>query len=448
MYKYKKLNRILVIFLLVTFLFLPFSKPKKTQAFAFAIPAIPWVAEAFLSVGATYMVCSGVYNFVNGIQMRHEARKLMEEIGGDLLYHCEEFDTWWTFEQMDADNWKKWDKKVKQKPGKETPTKIYGAIGSIIQNALDIGKDQQQEVSTEFPVKMVIDNYGTYKIEVVADGFYDYDKMNTCGTFKSTSEKHKWFNKEHSIKATFSNQAQGDWVNTSKISETSKYGTSLMYNLVTAKGGSCPIPYEFSYPEGTKVTVTTEVLYKENLLENANEETFKQNTENKVIDVSKVENVPSTATKPEEIPNLEITEDTNTDTGTDGGVDTGWKWLDNILNSILNAIRSIPSEVASFFVPETFIDLDLSPLYVNFKDKFPFCLPYDLYNLVSSFKADYVAPNWSFKIENWQGPFQFMNGYEFKVDLKDWSWVGSISRFICLAIWCVFLIFLFKRVTV
>lgn len=447
-------RRSLIIFILVTFLFLPFSKPKKAQAFPLAIPAIPWVAEAFLSIGATYMVCSGVYNFVNGIQLRHEAKKLMQECSGDLLFHCEEFDTWWTYEQMDADNWKKWDKKVKQKPGKETPTKIYGAIGSIIKNAIELGKGEEQQIEANFPVKLTIDSYGEYVIEVVGDKYYSYDSMNTLGCFQSSSESYKMTNKSHTIKANFSlYQGVSPWQSHSKISEESKYGNSA-HNIVVSGGGPQKLPYTKSYPEGVKVNVNTNVLYKENLLENANEETFKQNTENKVIDVSKVENVPSTATKPSEIPNLEITEDTNTDTGTDEGVDTGWKWLDNILNSILNAIKSIqdffkarwedivnikdfllsiPSQISSWWeglwtdVPA----LDFTPLTsVEISKVFPFSIPFDLKNLLEILLAEPRAP--VFDIPLWTE--------KITLDLTKFNLIADIVRVFCILGWSFYLI--------
>ncbi|MGL5086923.1 MAG: hypothetical protein ACRC68_14630, partial [Clostridium sp.] len=36
--------------------------------------------------------------------------------------------------------------------------------------------------------------------------------------------------------------------------------------------------------------------------------------------------------------------------------------------------------------------LDFTPLYISFKDKFPFCLPFDFINIIKSFDADPVAP--------------------------------------------------------
>ena len=156
---------------------------------------------------------------------------------------------------------------------------------------------------------------------------------------------------------------------------------------------------------------------------------------------------------------------------------TGWSWLDSLIRKIIdllkgiwNGILSIPGAIVNaingvldflktmvgsivqgigaLFVPDEFYELDFSPLYVDLKSKFPFCLPWDFYNFVEMFRGNITAPVWEFEIEGWEGPFEVMNGFSFKLDLNDYNWLGAVSRTISLISFCVLLVFLFKKINV
>jgi len=70
-----------------------------------------------------------------------------------------------------------------------------------------------------------------------------------------------------------------------------------------------------------------------------------------------------------------------TDPGTDPGKDPG---TEPDKDGVGDLNTDIPSDVK----------LDFGPLYVNLKDKFPFCVPFDLINVIGSFVGDKTVPRW------------------------------------------------------
>lgn len=117
--------------------------------------------------------------------------------------------------------------------------------------------------------------------------------------------------------------------------------------------------------------------------------------------------------------------DTDTDTDIDTGTDTG--------SDVADEDKSNPKypSVPQLSLPE-----------ILFKEKFPFCLPWDLYNVFANLVADPEPPcfNIPFKIE------RLNIDYEFTIDLSMFDDVARISRFFSSIAFIVFLILISRKI--
>lgn len=80
-------------------------------------------------------------------------------------------------------------------------------------------------------------------------------------------------------------------------------------------------------------------------------------------------------------------------------------------------------------MPPELPDLPDLELPTSIIDKFPFCLPFDLYNLIFSLNAVPEAPNFEVPmvIEEWD------IDWSFSIDLSPYTWVAKIFRYLVLA---------------
>lgn len=86
--------------------------------------------------------------------------------------------------------------------------------------------------------------------------------------------------------------------------------------------------------------------------------------------------------------------------------------------------------------------LDFSPLYINLKDKFPFCIPFDLYNMVAGFNAPKVAPHFTITF-----PEETMvGGGSFDFNFDNYSKIVLIFRYFILLTFLVNLIKISRKV--
>jgi len=81
------------------------------------------------------------------------------------------------------------------------------------------------------------------------------------------------------------------------------------------------------------------------------------------------------------------------------------------------------------------IALDFSPLYINLKDKFPFCIPYDLVNTFNFFSADKVTPKFTIKFDE-----GLVGSGEFTIDFSRFEKIAIILRGFILLYFIFFLI--------
>lgn len=96
---------------------------------------------------------------------------------------------------------------------------------------------------------------------------------------------------------------------------------------------------------------------------------------------------------------------------------------------IVAAVQAIPAAIADIFSPAA----DPEVYQVDLKDFFPFCIPFDLFDIVTAFAAEPEAPvfEWPISVPRW--------GFEYtlNVDLQEWEDVASLFRTLELTIFCV-----------
>jgi len=106
------------------------------------------------------------------------------------------------------------------------------------------------------------------------------------------------------------------------------------------------------------------------------------------------------------------TADTVTATGLKG-------WLDTIRLSMVAGFSDVIAGITGFFTPSGNVEayaLDLKLL-------FPFCIPFDLFNLLKVLQADPVAPHFEFEFD-----FGSLGKFPVSVDFSEWNDLASLLR--------------------
>lgn len=141
-----------------------------------------------------------------------------------------------------------------------------------------------------------------------------------------------------------------------------------------------------------------------------------------------------------------------------------WNFLVDILNAILNAILSVPDILSSIWdwlidniagIKEAILDIPVSigniieslfipkEMYIDFsplrdliiKEKFPFSLPFDVYNIISILSAERKAPKWTFNIKD----------VELVLDFSEFEHLAVVTRTMLTIIYIIILIILTRR---
>lgn len=84
------------------------------------------------------------------------------------------------------------------------------------------------------------------------------------------------------------------------------------------------------------------------------------------------------------------------------------------------------------------IKLNFTPLYLNLKDKFPFCLPWDLYNVIKGLVSEKKCP--SYEISFADTPLVGGKNSKFTIDFKKFDKLINILRYFELLAFVAFLI--------
>lgn len=114
-------------------------------------------------------------------------------------------------------------------------------------------------------------------------------------------------------------------------------------------------------------------------------------------------------------------------------------WLIDILTGIKDGILSIPESISNIisdlFIPKEMY-IDFTPLQgLIIKEKFPFSLPFDIYNILSILSAEKKVPNWTFEIKN----------VELVINFEKFEHLAAITRTMLVIIYILMLIILTRR---
>lgn len=83
--------------------------------------------------------------------------------------------------------------------------------------------------------------------------------------------------------------------------------------------------------------------------------------------------------------------------------------------------------------PDVTAPEDVQPYIVRLGDVFPFCIPFDIYHMVTLFAAEPEAPH-----AKWEFSLPFTGGtYEVEWDLREWDEVAALCRKLELILFCV-----------
>lgn len=107
---------------------------------------------------------------------------------------------------------------------------------------------------------------------------------------------------------------------------------------------------------------------------------------------------------------------------------------------------SIPGTIPSDWTVPNKLELDFSPLYVA-TNKFPFCLPFDVYNLIKSFETTRKAPVFTVSFSK-VAQVTGVGGGEFSIDFgnEQFSKIVLIFRTFVLFAFCIMLAFKTKSI--
>lgn len=85
--------------------------------------------------------------------------------------------------------------------------------------------------------------------------------------------------------------------------------------------------------------------------------------------------------------------------------------------------------------------IDFSPLYISLSDYFPFCIPFDLYNMISDFQVSKEVPIFEVNFPE----DSFIGGGTFTVDFSNYDKIVTIFRYFCLLFFVTNLIKITRR---
>lgn len=108
--------------------------------------------------------------------------------------------------------------------------------------------------------------------------------------------------------------------------------------------------------------------------------------------------------------------------------------VDNVVNPPIDTPIDKP-DISDPSLPSN-VNIDFSPLYFSFADKFPFCIPFDLVNSIRSFSVKREIPKFDIKFDD----NYFLGGGSFIIDFTDFSWIATILRYFILLTFVVSLV--------
>lgn len=445
-------RRSLIIFVLVTFLFLPFQKPKKAEAFVISATATGILA--FL--GGVFLVGAG-YQFIDQEMAEFEGLRLMREHGDDLLFEVENgIGPWREVEFVPGSEmgtlygWHSWTgnirttEKFSESVDEFTatvPTSPWSTECIEIPTKFTFPAEHRYEVF-QFNAKVATTDmsYGRIKI-TISNGTHSYSSAPTITDGSYRIYLYKNVSGTYSLRRSRVDNPGSYWDFSEAIKDI---GNDLTLTITGLENLEVYPSLGFDYSPSV-----TEGYSKEQLTE-------KIPTDVTVGIDKTIEHIPPVSLDKDrpitDIPGVSVQSPSTDIPGS--GVITGWDWLDNILNKILDALNwiydgvmSIPRAIADFFdwcisIPSQISTwweglwtdvpaIDFTPLTsVEISKVFPFSIPFDLKNLLEILLAEPKAP--VFEIPLWTEKFTF--------DLTKFNLIADIIRVFCILGWCFYLI--------
>ena len=118
-----------------------------------------------------------------------------------------------------------------------------------------------------------------------------------------------------------------------------------------------------------------------------------------------------------------------TGTATDSVTATGLKgWLDTIRLSIVAGFSDVITSITDFFTPDPNVEF----YALDLKGLFPFCIPFDLYNLLLTLQAEPVTPYFEFELN-----FGALGSFPVVADFSEWNDLASLLRNLEVALFIV-----------
>lgn len=157
--------------------------------------------------------------------------------------------------------------------------------------------------------------------------------------------------------------------------------SKLPKSRFTGVTGDYLVP-EFSSDTSTFIRPSTDFNY-----DNYVDKTYTQ-----IGDYVTISDTPKTDTGTGDDVGTNPDDDNKTDTDSPTWIDTLWDWLSDILDSV----KSIPKTIDKVFETDDTSTLDFTPLMIATR-KFPFCIPWDMYECVKVFEASEEPLKYEFK---------------------------------------------------
>lgn len=331
------LTRFLCCFLIISFLFLPLSKPKEVKAFAPAIPIA--IAKLLPYVGASILALAGC-SFIDTQASKYAGQKLIDEYGDFILFEVDPWfgsPHWVKGSDMWNDDWADWtyNYRIDDSFVEKFDSIIDSVPKDIVSAGIEVMSGTYVDVTAEKPVvfKVLENNGGTAT-------FYPTAHIEDPSYIKKHSVAALEVGKQYRLRTQ---SFPGGTTNAYFMDlET---GLNTLANLRIYKTSS-----SVCFDDKIKLEVLKDIPFSPDTTVGASKDKLMTSLPiDSSMDISNVKEFPLTAD--------DVTAENgyvNDKTAT-GDVITGWKWLDNILNAILDAILSIPvaikDGIASLFVP-------------------------------------------------------------------------------------------------
>lgn len=381
--KSSNFKRFIIITCLVTFLFLPFSRPQKAHAFAPAIPIA--IAKLLPYVGASILALAGC-SFIDTEASKYAGQKLIDEYGDFILFEVDPWfgsPHWVKGSDMWNDDWADWtyNYRIDDSFVEKFDSIIDSVPKDIVSAGISVVTGTYVDVTAEKPVifKVLENDGGTAT-------FYPTKHIEDSSYIKKHSVATLEVGKQYRLRTQ---SFPGGTTNAYFVDVETGLNTLANLRIYNTSSSVC-------FDDKIKLEVLKEIPFDSDTVAGASKDKLTTSLPvDSSMDISNVKEFPLTAD--------DVTAENGyvSDKTATGDVITGWKWLDDILNAILDSILSIPGAIkdgiASLFVPTLSFSDSIDKLksklglpnvtFPNFSDKVPLSFTVDFQHLGKYFEG-------------------------------------------------------------